>query len=174
MIRKAIIVVLTLAALGTITAWVVSYTVHSTDVGKYAVAYSYGRDYSFVEATDPGAGRWLRVATTRGTLHLNRWDFDASRTAPSSRRGWELLGFSFVSGPYTGMKPPYSFWLLEIPLWCPCVLFATYPAIAFIRGPVRRCRRRRRGLCLRCGYDLRGSVSRVCSECGEAICNGST
>ena len=54
------------------------------------------------------------------------------------------------------------FWLLFIP-------FATYPAIVFIRGPYRRYRRRKNGLCLKCGYNLTGNVSGVCSECGERI-----
>ena len=48
-------------------------------------------------------------------------------------------------------------------------LFAIWPTIAFIRGPYRRCRRRRKGLCLRCGYNLSGNVSGVCPECGERI-----
>ncbi len=47
-------------------------------------------------------------------------------------------------------------------------LFAIYPTIAFIRGPLRRWRRRRRGLCLKCGYNLEGNVSGVCPECGVA------
>jgi len=33
----------------------------------------------------------------------------------------------------------------------------------------RRTWRRRRGRCASCGYDLRGSVSRVCSECGARL-----
>lgn len=48
-------------------------------------------------------------------------------------------------------------------------LLATYPTIAFVRGPVRRRRRRRRGLCIRCGYNLTGNVSGVCPECGTEI-----
>ncbi|MCH8148546.1 MAG: hypothetical protein IH987_11215 [Planctomycetes bacterium] len=47
------------------------------------------------------------------------------------------------------------------------VLVAIYPMFAFIRGPVRRWRRRRRSLCIRCGYNLEGNVSGVCPECGE-------
>ena len=30
----------------------------------------------------------------------------------------------------------------------------------------RRVRRRKRGLCIKCGYDLRGDFSAGCSECG--------
>jgi hypothetical protein len=56
---------------------------------------------------------------------------------------------------------------IVVPLWIPLVLFAMYPTIAFIRGPARRWRRRRAGLCIRCGYDLTGNVTGVCSECGR-------
>ena len=55
---------------------------------------------------------------------------------------------------------------LVIPLWIPLVMFASFPCLAFIRGPLRRYRRRRRGLCVTCGYDLRGSPDR-CPECGK-------
>jgi len=57
-----------------------------------------------------------------------------------------------------------------IPLWCPLLLLTVYPSIAFIRGPLRRYRRRRkRGLCVRCGYNLTGNVSGVCPECGTPV-----
>ena len=52
-------------------------------------------------------------------------------------------------------------------LWIPLAMFSAYPSVAFIRGPLRRYRRRKRGLCVRCGYDLTGNVSGACSECGE-------
>lgn len=53
-------------------------------------------------------------------------------------------------------------------LWPPCVLFAIYPTIAFIRGPFRRYRRRKRGDCVSCGYNLTGNKSGTCPECGRA------
>ena len=46
---------------------------------------------------------------------------------------------------------------------------AAYPTLTFILGPFRRWRRRRRGLCTACGYNLTGNASGVCSECGEAV-----
>ena len=61
--------------------------------------------------------------------------------------------------------------LLEVSICLPLALFSVYPVIAFIRfvpGPIRRRRRRRRGLCVRCGYDLTGNQSGTCPECGEA------
>ncbi len=44
-----------------------------------------------------------------------------------------------------------------------------YPAISLFRGPVRRHRRRRRGLCIKCGYNLTGNTTGVCPECGTAF-----
>lgn len=61
---------------------------------------------------------------------------------------------------------------LVFPLWAPFVACIAYPAVAFMRGPVRRWRRRRKGLCINCGYDLTGNVSGVCPECGSAACAG--
>lgn len=64
---------------------------------------------------------------------------------------------------------PHRQVVLRFPLWVPFCLFSGPPAIAFIRGPLRRWRRRRKGYCVKCGYDLTGNVSGVCPECGEAV-----
>ncbi len=49
------------------------------------------------------------------------------------------------------------------------MVLGVYPAIAFIRGPVRRWRRRKHGLCIHCGYNLTGLTEPRCPECGERI-----
>jgi len=49
------------------------------------------------------------------------------------------------------------------------ILFGIYPTFAFLRGPVRRRRRRRQGLCMNCAYDLTGNISGVCPECGTPV-----
>ena len=56
----------------------------------------------------------------------------------------------------------FRFWLIS-------TILGAYPTLAFIRGPLRRYRRRKRGLCVTCGYDLRGSPGR-CPECGAGEC----
>ena len=58
---------------------------------------------------------------------------------------------------------------IQVWAWMVVAAFAAYPMLVFIRGPLRRWRRHRKGLCIRCGYNLEGNVSGACSECGEAI-----
>ena len=58
---------------------------------------------------------------------------------------------------------------IVLPWWMPTLALATYPTIAFVRGPLRRRRRRKRGECVSCGYNLMGNVTGVCSECGTAV-----
>ena len=62
-------------------------------------------------------------------------------------------------------------WMLFFPAWfIPCV----YPTIPFIPVPWRRHRRRRRGLCIRCGYNLEVNVSGMGSVCGNEVGRSTT
>ncbi len=65
--------------------------------------------------------------------------------------------------PQATYTPSVMWWL---PLWMPTVAFA---AVLWVCSPVAHRRRRKRktlGLCVKCGYDLRGSKDR-CPECGS-------
>lgn len=55
----------------------------------------------------------------------------------------------------------------EAPLWGVSLISAPYPIVALWRGPIRRRKRRRKGWCLECGYDLEGNVSGICPECAQ-------
>ena len=81
--------------------------------------------------------------------------------------GWKVrgyMGFGTLWWPwYTSAA---QFWTIHLPLWIPTSIFALLFPWAY--APLYRLRyRRRNGLCLRCGYNLEGNVSGVCSECGE-------
>ena len=56
---------------------------------------------------------------------------------------------------------PTSQWQLAIPLWIPLLAIAIPTAWLW-----RRDRRHPPAHCPRCGYDLTGNVTGVCSECG--------
>ena len=84
----------------------------------------------------------------------------------------DVLGFRYRAGrmtPYRSDIIPFYAGELIVPVWLLVALFGSYPMLAFIRGPHRRYRRRKKGLCLKCGYNLTGNVSGVCPECGERI-----
>ncbi len=56
---------------------------------------------------------------------------------------------------------------IELPLWIPTALFA--PVFVTVYGPqYRRRKRKKLGLCVKCGYDLRASKDR-CPECNTAF-----
>jgi len=63
-----------------------------------------------------------------------------------------------------------SFWQFVFPAWLPAAAMAMLPAV-WVGLTLRRHRsaqRLRRGLCSRCGYDLRATFDR-CPECGTPI-----
>lgn len=64
--------------------------------------------------------------------------------------------------------PALSQWesnLIGIGVWAVAFAIAAVDA----SQQARRLERPKQGVCPACGYDLRGSVSNVCSECGQPI-----
>lgn len=78
-------------------------------------------------------------------------------TPTKSGRYWlpQLTIHTFDTAWFVGFR---------LPLWCPLVLLAIPVTGMLWRGPFARWNRTRRGLCPRCGYDVRGAS--VCPECG--------
>ena len=148
MIRKAIIVVLTLLAMGTCLAWV-----------------SQPDSVALVPVQDTEAGRleshWVSFLDPGG-LHISYGPY-TWRTRPTQYFAPPFAGFGYAH--HRTVNQEYR--ELKIPYWALLLLFIAYPTFAFIRGPVRRWRRQRKGLCVYCGYDLTGNVSGVCPECGK-------
>ncbi len=84
------------------------------------------------------------------TISMPRKDF-YFRSVTSGMKGWEVTA-----------------WSLGFPIWAACLGFLV-PSFIAVQGPTRaffrRRKRRKLGLCLNCGYDLRGSKD-ACPECG--------
>lgn len=85
---------------------------------------------------------------------------------------WDILWIAKWSARY-GVQPPYETEQIRIIFsisgspWVIVLFLSAWPLIAFLRGPIRRWRRRRRNLCIHCGYNLTGNTTDVCSECGH-------
>ena len=58
---------------------------------------------------------------------------------------------------------------VQVPCWFVVGALFAYPILALVGARARHRHRRRDGLCMRCGYDLRGNESGVCSECGAGV-----
>ena len=88
------------------------------------------------------------------------------------KRNWHFRVPAFAATSWSKMRNNVradTSYRLTIHALVAMVLLAAYPTIAFIRGPLRRWRRRKRGECVNCGYNLTGNVTGVCSECGTKI-----
>ena len=113
----------------------------------------YGRDEPLWDWTStPYRGRHPDRPYDEDWLTRSTWNFGPPRTRGSTDSGlflWESRSWRVV----------------EVPYWCAALLFSLLPA-ARLAGARRKRRRARRGLCRRCGYDLRATPGR-CPECGE-------
>jgi len=77
------------------------------------------------------------------------------------RIDWRGIRFDLPLGGFDGQQQPVVFGFF-VPCWLLLVLTAIPTAWLWHRDR----RRIRPGCCLRCGYDLTGNTSGVCSECG--------
>lgn len=125
----------------------------------------------------------------RGRLFI-RVDYDGS--APVMGQGtsgywrWEpryycaLGGFKFrlvgrgnryAAWRTFGPRPAYSLRSnLHVPFWLLLIVLAAGPATSvYLLERLKVRRRRKRGLCVKCCYNLTGNISGVCPECGTEV-----
>ena len=95
---------------------------------------------------------------------------DASQFLLPHETFWNRIGFGYVSssqgtpGLNNSTVTTRAYWL---PYWL-VVLFASAAPLRALFMIGSRARRRRRGCCARCGYDVRFSEGR-CPECGSPL-----
>jgi len=173
-------VVLLLAAIGTATFWIRShyimdylavptstiwYLSFSSRLGAISLGHSCDSERTGIEKVSFESGSvapWIEA-----TERMNWFKAEASRNTGHSSRRFDLdPSFRYRNRIVTYKGRTLGDRSVTFPLWLPFLLFATYPTIAFIRGPLRRYRRRRKGLCVKCGYNLTGNTTGICSECG--------
>ena len=203
MIRKTIVLVLTLVAVGTVILWIAS---HGDDLRLETEAF----DVAYQRLANARVATGEMKANRPADLYamLNRLGTTEKSITEFQTLGWEDRLASPIAGTHLflrdgivvldhldyrpppgwspqGVRPmrvqrfekrpflfawfhaPYAYRVtIEFPIWPLCVLVCVYPVLAFIRGPLRRYRRRKRGRCVRCGYDLWGLTEPRCPECG--------
>jgi hypothetical protein len=94
----------------------------------------------------------------KGWLYLCRYP---EGTPLWGDQAYGLTGLHHVFG-FHARRNHYARLPLGIPIWL-LLAIAAYPLIP----PARRLSRKRRGLCVKCGYDLTGNTSGRCPECAE-------
>jgi hypothetical protein len=113
----------------------------------------------------------LAVLTSRGRAHFS-WAAREQANTPVSP--YRVIRFSTPADEYDGPilpfahdSPPDNPGHVMVPHWLAAICFAIVAAYWFLNSRSRRNRRRKLGLCVRCGYDLRATPDR-CPECGTA------
>ncbi len=161
MLRKGTTALLVLGLVLSIMLWAATYFFSIAIICDGGTVWEFSKGY---------IGRTILISS--GYVHDSIGGYSiygASYFNPSSPhfdplRAWKSRafdGWETIWTPKLKLKPLR----IVIPLWIPTLLFLTL-TIAFMRGPLRRRGRRRKGLCLTCGYDLRGTPER-CPECGR-------
>jgi hypothetical protein len=159
---------LTVAAFWVRSYWVVDTFSWSSTSEDHLLASGGGR-LVYADANWPNR----RVAVTL------RHDRTARAAAmwferPAHTDGFRIMGFEYSASilPYNTGTIYLSFYLppwrlIAIP-YGGVLALSLLPLLSVPGGWARRKRRRKRGLCVRCGYDLRASVGR-CPECGGSV-----
>ena len=188
MIRKTILLVLSLASIATIVMGVLSrrtdgwVAYHSTkyrivgqiyygrvgvEFRRYSCLQCSGTPLDHVPACSYVALPWVPQAEAPFS------SIPQSRTNPGAPRR-SKLGIRWDKWVSLSLADAYAFeadnWGIQVPTACLFLLFATYPAFVFLMSSRRRRRyRSKHGLCIECGYNLTGNVSGVCPECSRKI-----
>ena len=120
---------------------------------------------------DPMEGEYKSVgfSAVRGILNAYVYlQVPANRQSQEAYIAWR----SFRLGQHRlVMSPSVCLTVIELatPFWIPMVVFAVYPTITCVRPRLLRRLRRRRNLCVSCGYNLTGLLRLRCPECGSHI-----
>jgi len=103
------------------------------------------------------------------TLNL----INAQKAMLAANRQVLVIQAQQVQVPAAPLPLPTAQWQLIFPVWSLLVL-ASIPLALLLAMALAQRRRKQRGLCAICAYDLRGNTSGVCPECGTQIVRNSS
>ncbi len=158
MIRKTMTILSLIGLLLSVGLWGFSY--YGLEFWRVQGAGSAFRDNYQIVIVDGRASchRSLNVSGRSDPLTWYRFGRECSGYFEQGILSW-WRPFVTVSSPVGGLR------LVQVWLWFPVALFAC-PCYILLRPSYRRRKRKKLGLCVECGYDLRASKDR-CPECGS-------
>jgi hypothetical protein len=119
------------------------------DTARDGFAFDWTRQYW--EQTSQGENPYdvnYMVMTNTGMLKLQWTDYGAAPIVGSTKTYGNFLLRYEIEAVRVSRRGSYVCRDIQVSLWGLAMLFGAYPAIALFRGPVRRWRRLRRGVCL--------------------------
>jgi len=134
-------------------------------VGVFNGSLILGRNRSLVRAARREIHFYkygLQVA--HGAVHGPYYSHDSMHLG-SACRNWRPSK-AFLRTPQGRMLLPVNTTII-LPAWWPIPFLAIFPIYWLLTGPLRTYRRRRRGLCIHCAYNLTANTSGACPECGS-------
>lgn len=193
MLRRAFLILFSLAAIGSAGIWGASHipgAVRWSWYGERVAVLCYPQgEFTGLSARYLWGDHTLRVFVVKGDLQVV-WSSIVDRSVPVRALNLSFAGFLIerrLEGPLLAFdrlgpekmrdeeaRRAFSSQVrraFRIPVWAVCLGFSAYPS-TILGLHIRRWRRRRRGLCINCGYDLTGNVSGVCPECGSSASGG--
>jgi hypothetical protein len=165
-----------IAALSTAVAWIHSYTAQDVlwIVGWQHQHTDDGDMRRLIAETRSANGRIRIHIPPSGTAEVAASLCDDSKpyrlaSAPPRPGNWSPLSSAFMfihEGVNLPRSDPPLRWWIGVPHWALFVVFMIMPVVWTAQriGAAKR-HRAARGLCVRCGYDLRATPDR-CPECG--------
>ncbi len=174
-----VVIVAALAVLWVRSYWVTDLVFFKSHGGSLWFFHATGgivEAQRVTEWPDEGINWWLTFPLPRDEIGNTEYPgMNINYVEPKLAVKWQHFGISGTYGP-TFQSSVFSyrgktFSQVDLPLYLPFIFFGTLPTICTIRVGLRlliRRRRQRKGCCLSCGYDNRGSKDR-CPECGAAI-----
>jgi len=166
LIRKTLLLGTVLSLLLNLGLWALSWFVAIDWVASPSGPwFGVNRGLLLVLVTGLPAQSPLPLGYAQWEVGTMQWE---PRKTITIRAGWKV-SYNDKS-PFSPWQPRYfndwpSKLSVLVPMWMPAVLLIL---LTWLTGaPIYRRRRRRKlGLCLGCGYDLRGQKNQNCPECG--------